>query len=371
MALSTINNSSMADTAVHGVRNLIINGAMQVAQRGTSSTSAGIQTVDRFKTNFSGPSIIQTQETLSSGEPYDRGFRKFYRMQVTTASSSTAAYVECASSFEGQDIAQSGWQYTSSNSSITVSFWARSSLAGTYYIVYQTRDGTEYHRNYAFTLAANTWTKVTFTTTGNSNLQIDSDTGRGLDLYIIPAYGTDYTGGEEVSLTDWYTRNGQTDAYLPNFTENWANTLNATFDITGVQLEVGSTATPFEHRSYGDELARCQRYYEKTYPYANTPGTASSYNTITALGMAGMDEETSGQRYMTYPWRVEKRASPTLTIYDQAGNSGKVTTLDNAGTQTHNVGVALAFAGTYVMGAGPSNSAIWGLTFFCVGDSEL
>ena len=89
----------------------------------------------------------------------------------------------------------------------------------------------ERRRNGAFTLAADTWTKVTFTTAGNSGLTVNNDNTRQFDVFIVPHYGTSFTGGEVVSTTDWYDRNSQADAYLPNFAHNWTNTANATFDV--------------------------------------------------------------------------------------------------------------------------------------------
>jgi len=293
-------------------RNLIINGAMQVAQRGTSSTSAGYQTVDRFKNAFSGVAVTQSQETLTSGDPYDAGFRHFYRLANTSVSSATSAYVQVEQRFEAQDISKSAWNYKSSSSHITISFWARSSLTGTYYVQLRTHDGTEYRRNLSFTLVADTWKKIEVTTAGNSNLQINNDNDSGLTVFITPHYGTDFTGGEEISTTDWFDRNGQADAYYPDYAQNWSNTASATFDITGVQLEVGETATPFEHRSYGDELARCQRYFEKIF-----------YNHVGQF-------MNTGNTQIGVNFSVSKRASPTVSSSGTIGYSNGSSNYTNA-----------------------------------------
>jgi hypothetical protein len=238
-------------------RNLIINGAMNVAQRGTSSTSSGHFTVDRFKQYFTQVSVTQSQQTLSSGSPYDEGFRYFVRMANTTTSSSTASQVEIQYRMEAQDLAQSGWNYKSTSSYVTFSFWARSSLAGTYYVTFRNSDANPLQYIASFTLVADTWTKVTHTIPGNSNVVFNNDNGIGLQIQIVPHYGTNLTGSG-AQLNTWHDRSGSD--YFPDYAQNWSNTSGATFDVTGVQLEVGSKATSFEHRTYGDELARCQRY---------------------------------------------------------------------------------------------------------------
>mgnify|MGYP001158495008 FL=1 len=249
----------LTNSQIGGRRNIIINGAMQMAQRGTSMTGTGYL-LDRYTIAFSGASVTTSQQSLTSGDPYNDGFRNFIRVANTSTSTAADAYVQIKQMIEAQNVAKSGWQYTSSSSDISISFWVRSSLAGTYYVAFRTYDGSEYIRNVGFTLLADTWTKVSSSVSGNSNLVFNNDNGRGLDVIFVPYYGTTYTGGGEVSTTDWYSRSGQADSYFPNYAQNWANTASATFDVTGVQLEVGSQATPFEHRSFGEELALCQRY---------------------------------------------------------------------------------------------------------------
>ena len=258
--LVTNGSGTLAWHAPYGNRNLIINGAMQVAQRGTSSTSDSYRTVDRTRTNHGGASVTQTQQTLSSGSPYDEGFRYFYRVANTAVSSATSANMQMFQFIEAQNIASSGWQYTSSSSYVTFSAWVRSSLAGTYMFRLRSFDGTA--QNYAskFTLAADTWTKITKTVPGNSNIQFDSDTGRGLEVNVTIHFGTDFTSSSFVDDA-WAAFDGSSRS--DDFDQNWCNTASATFDTTGWQLEVGEQATPFEHRSYGDELFKCRRYYQK------------------------------------------------------------------------------------------------------------
>jgi hypothetical protein len=247
-----------------GRKNIIINGAMNVAQRGTSSTSAGYETVDRIETSVNDLDEVPTfaQVDVASGTtPYTSGFRKAFKMTNgnQTGGAETLDKSEVHYKIEAQDIANSGWNYTSSSSFVTLSFWVKSSVAQNFFGHIKTTDGTAY--NYPFetgSLTADTWTKVVKTIPGNSNLQIDNDTGVGLTILFYGFMGTALTGS--VSLDTWaaYVSSTRT----PDQTSTWHTTNDATLEFTGLQLEVGSQATPFEHRSFNEELALCQRYYQ-------------------------------------------------------------------------------------------------------------
>ena len=248
---------------------------MEIAQRGTSSTTAGMYTVDRFTYAWGGhdEAPTQPQVDVSSGTtPYTEGFRKAYKVtngnQTSGAGASDLLYFE--HHIEAQDIANSGWNYTSSSSFITLSFWVKSSVSQDFKGYVRTPDGSSHTYAYSTgTLSANTWTKVTKTIPGNSNLTIDNNTGQGFQIYLWPYIGTTYTdaGVTEDAWTS-YTSGART----PVSATSWWTTNDATFEITGVQLEVGAQATPFEHRSFGEELALCQRYY-----YRMQNGSSSAY----------------------------------------------------------------------------------------------
>ena len=266
-AAITVNNTDGTCTANLTNRtnkNLVINGDFRVAQRGTSTTSQGYQTVDRILFGYSGhdEGLTQSQGDVASGTtPYTLGFRKTFKVtngnQTSGAGSSDYVYIDY--SFEAQDIANSGWNYTSASSFVTFSFWVKSSVAQAFKGYFITSDGSTY--SYAFdtgSLSADTWTKVTKTIPGNSNLTINNDNGKGFGWAIWPFIGTDLTDNSQ-SEDAWVTHNSS--ARTKDATSTWWTTNNATFEITGVQLEVGSVATDFEHRSFGQELALCQRYF--------------------------------------------------------------------------------------------------------------
>ena len=248
-------------------RNLIINGAMNVAQRGTSTTSNGYGFVDRFQTSVgtlsTGGNVTRSQQSLSSSDtgPWQAGFRKYARMSTVAAGSASAnSYIEIYTHLEAQDIANSGWDYGSASGNITLSFWFRCSANQTFYAYLRSRDGTSQAYTFSFTASGNnTWTKITHTIPGNSNLTFDNDNGSGLSLYWTPFYGTDYTNNKTLNTWAAYDQNNQT----PDMASTWLTSGAATWDITGIQLEVGDTATTFEHRSVGDELRRCYRYFQK------------------------------------------------------------------------------------------------------------
>ena len=260
MALTDIDGQRLGDSVADklGDRNLIINGAMQVAQRGTSSTTSGYGSVDRFHVQIDGGTVTHTQTAITSGSPYDEGFRSVLRLTNTATATGASNIRNPFQYIEAQNIAKSGWNYASSTSYVTLSFWVRSSVAQEFYGYLRTFDGTE--QGYSFSLgslSADTWTKVIKVIPGNSNITIDNDNGTGLQVNIAPFWGTDFTdSGNTLDTWGAFASGSRT----PDYTNTWANTANATFDITGVQLEVGNTETPFQHRSYGDELARCQRY---------------------------------------------------------------------------------------------------------------
>ena len=305
-------------------RNLIINGAMQVAQRGTSSTVAeGYGSVDRFKSNNSGNDEAPTQsqvDVASGTTPYSLGFRKAFRMTNgnQTSGAGTGDRVCIIHNIEGQDLANSGWNYTSASSFITLSFWVKSSVAQNFFVALRSRDGTEQ----GFTLetgslTADTWTKVTKAIPGNSNLQFDNDNTAGLLIEWNIFRGTTKTGS--MSLDTWAAFDGN--VRTPDQTSTWYTTNDATFEITGVQLEVGSVVTDFEHKSFAQELQLCQRYYCQTYNYGTYPGAnAGGVGVIRA--MAYGSSAYAGCGNFSFP--VKMRTTPTCSLFSRDGTAGKI-----------------------------------------------
>ena len=268
-AAITVNNTdgscAVNNTQRQG-KNLIINGAMQVAQRGTSNTTNGRGTVDRFANYYNGADEAPTQaqvDVASGTTPYTSGFRK--ALKITNGNQTSGAgstdYIWIQYKLEAQDIANSGWNYVSSSSFITLSFWVKSSVAQDFKGYLRSKDGTSQMYPFATgSLTADTWTKVTKTISGNSNLQFDNDVEQGLEINIAPFFGTDLTNN--ATTEDAWAAYVSANRTKDNTSTYWT-TNDATFEITGVQLEVGSVATDFEHRSFGDELLKCQRYYQE------------------------------------------------------------------------------------------------------------
>ena len=286
-------------------RNLIINGAMQVAQRGTSSTADGYGSVDRFKI-VSG-SVDETpthaQADVASGTtPYTLGFRKCLKITNgnQTGGAGSSDYLYTWTILEAQDVANSGWNYTSASSYITISYWVKSSVAQNFYGVLYTPDGTA--QTYVWetgSLSADTWTKITKTIPGNSNIQFDNDDGAGLYIAPIRCFdGTDRTGSLTLNAWGAYSSSTRT----PDQTSTWYTTNDATLEVTGLQLEVGSVATDFEHRSYAQELALCQRYCQ-VYPKSTGDNWGTIFN-----GYIGNANWMQGA--WTFP---EMRSAPSAT----------------------------------------------------------
>ena len=300
-------------------RNLVINGGCTVAQRATSATVSanGYHTVDRFYIGTGGEDedVTAAQGTVASGTtPYNLGFRNC--LKVTNGNQSSGAgthdYCEIMYQVEAQDVANSGWIYTSASSYVTLSFWVKSSVAQNFYGFFLTRDGT--NRNYPFetgSLSADTWTKITKTIPGSTNVQFDNNNGQGITLEILPFYGTNFTNNSS-TVNTWINWDGN--AACPDNTSTWWTTNDATFEITGLQIEVGDVATDFEHRTYGDELARCQRYFRR-----------DGGGQYTGYGLCLINASSGG--IWTMPLDPPMRAAPTITndgnvrLYDGSANS--------------------------------------------------
>ena len=292
-------------------KNIIINGAMNVAQRGTSSTANGYGSVDRFRILYNGTDEAPThaQVDVASGTtPYTSGFRKAYKITNgnQTGGAGGADYIIVRTILEAQDIANSGWNYTSSSSNITLSFWVKSSVAQNFYGNLVSYDGTP--QNYAFetgSLTADTWTKITKTIPGNSNLTFDNNNEAGVRLNILPFFGASYTGS--VTLNQWAAYSGS--AQTPANTSTWYTTNDATFEITGVQLEVGSVATDFEHKSFAEELALCQRYFQSI----SRSSSSNSVDGTFAAGTCNTNGGAGGILQVMVRFQTTMRAAPTMT----------------------------------------------------------
>jgi len=232
--------------------NFIYNGEMQIAQRGTSSTSYGYQTVDRWKVNVSVGAFTTSQDTESPNN-----FSKSLKLDCTTAATASGNNnISIQQHLEGLDLQGIG-AGTSDAKSLTLSFWVRSTKTGVFNTILYQKDGGKFAVQNTTISSANTWEKKTFTVAGNTADAIANDNTKSLTVEFWLDAGPDYRGGTVDGSWNTWANNEAGEGITLNLGDNTANN----FWITGIQLELGDFASDYAHKSYGDELARCQRYF--------------------------------------------------------------------------------------------------------------
>ena len=268
MAIDKVVSASIADDAVtsdkvsynkNQFRNIIINGDMSIAQRGTSATGLtgnGYSTCDRFKQEIS--SMGTWTQSQSTTVPSGQGFATSLKMDCTTADASPAAsdYIYITQKIEGQNL-----QYlkkgTSSAESTTLSFWVRSNKTGTYIARLRDADNTRSTSKSYTISSADTWEKKTITFDGDTTGTLNNDNGTSLQLYFYLGAGSNYTSG--TLATSWEANTNANNAVGQ---VNLADSTSNEWYITGVQLEAGTAASDFEFLPVDVNLNRCYRYFQ-------------------------------------------------------------------------------------------------------------
>ena len=242
-------------------RNKVINGAMTISQRGASFAAANnVFTLDRYKIFGSHNGAVTVTQSATSPD----GFAKSLKVDVTTADTSIAAgqYIQLNHRIEAQDLQDLAYG-TSAAKTITVSFYVRSNVTGNYSFAIQLPDNSNKQVSLVYTInSANTWERKTFSIAGDTSGGINDDNGNGFNIFWNLAIGTQYTSGTQRSAWHAYADADFAAGHAVNLLSSTSNE----WHLTGVQIEVGDTATSFEHRSYGEELARCQRYFYSYIP---------------------------------------------------------------------------------------------------------
>ena len=310
MALGTIDTNQIASEAVTvpkvtdqvlSSRNLIINGAMTVNQRGNQTNTSGssVYFVDRWNL-FENTGALAANLQQSTVVPSGQGFGNSLLIDCTTADSSVAAsHVSVLRQvIEGQNLQRLAYG-TSSAKSLTISFWVRSTKTGTYTLEIYHNATQSRNQNHPYTISqADTWEYKTITFSGDTSATLDNDNQATFYVQWALSAGSDYTSGTQ--QTTWANF---TDATRFAGQVNFFDSTSNNFYLTGVQMEVGDTATPFESEDIGTTLRKCKRYYEllegNVYPTDYT--TASLGN---------------------YYWTEEKRAVPTVTADTNTGGLG-------------------------------------------------
>jgi hypothetical protein len=293
-----------------GHKNLVKNGAMVVAQRATSAssdTTGTVRTIDRMNPEIS--SAGTWTQSQSTDVPSGQGFVNSFKLDCTTADASLSAgdYVIFGYRMEGIELQRLNYG-TSGAKNTVLSFWVKTNKTGNYVVQFQNIRSTNRTCSLLYTVSsANTWQKVEFPIPADTAATFDNDNLLSGILYWWLAAGTDWTSG--TLNTTWADRVNANNAAGLNV--NLADSTDNEWYITGIQLEEGDVATPFEHEDFGTTLAKCQRYYVKD--GATYPGGSSAYKFFAA----GTCVSTTSGRF-TYHFPVPMRTSPTL---GQSANS--------------------------------------------------
>ena len=302
-----------------GRRNILYNGAMQLAQRSASvaglGAASGYFTVDRWDCKVGGLAGRFTMAQVGGGPLAEAGISDCLQFSCTTADTSVAAteYFFLSQSLEGQDV-QIIRKGTANAEQLTLSFWVKGNAAATYAAeLFDNDNNRQISKTFAVTTS---WSKITLTYPADTTGALDDNSANSFSVHFWLHAGTNYTSGTLESA--WAST---TAANRAAGISSFLDATSRTFFLTGVQLELGATATEFEYRTFGDELESCQRYYEKSYNQGVDPATD------TAVGCSGAFLSTSGangyniaaQSFMT-----KKRTTGTYVVYAKSGESGRV-----------------------------------------------
>jgi hypothetical protein len=316
MALTKVDQTMVSDQ-VFGRRNLLINGDMRIAQRATAysgATGTDYYTVDRwqFIASSAGTWTVSQSTTVPTGE----GFAYSHKFDCTTADASLGAgdYLLLGQKIEGINLQHLKYG-TSSAEKLTLSFWVRSAKTGTYVVEYRNANsGGTRTQSQSYTIsAADTWEKKTITIDGDTASTFENTTNSELEIYLWLAAGSNFTSG--TLNTSW---GSDTTANRAVGVVNLADSTSNDWYITGVQLEVGNNATPFEHLSYGEDLALCSRYFFKAKPSGALVAWAHPLTTGDTV-----------YRRCTLAFPVEMRDHPTISF-----TSANDSTLSNTNPAT-------------------------------------
>ena len=332
------------DNVGQGSSNIIINGAMTVSQRGDSTgiTSGGYYACDRFKSDLSGVGTWSIAQSTTA--PTNKGFQNSVKLDCTTANGSLAsgAYFIYQTRIEGQNL-QSLAFGTSEAKPLVLSFYVKSNKTGTYHIgLYNTDNARMNGRTYTID-SANTWELKTISFDADTSQGFTNDNNSSLLIEWWLAGGTDYTSGS--TPTAWTSADNTIRA--GGLAVNLADSTDNEWLMTGVQLEVGSQASDFQHEDIGTTFLKCNRYFQKF---------VSGTNGYTIFLNGGIDD-ASGDAFLRGNFRVQMRAVPTYYatnsyLYSQPGG-----TISYSGTPTNRCSAGIATMG-YNVGAGSQGHAI-------------
>ena len=314
-------------TGIAGRRNMILNGAMKISQRGTSFAVIGNGDYSLDRWQFTESSIGAYTITQDSSGP--AGFANSLKIDCTTADASPASgeWLTFQYKIEGQDLQQLK-KGTASAESVTLSFWVKCNKTGNIQVNLKDEDNNRQIGNTVTIDSADTWEQKSLTFAGDTTGALGDDNACSMFIEWWLDSGSSLSSG--AVPTSWETK-ADTDRNAGGtlaFADSTSNYIN----ITGVQLELGTVATDFEHRSYGEELALCQRYYEKSYAQATTPGTTTDngrhaffFNTVNNGYVGGFIKHI-----------VTKRATPTITTYAPGDGTSGEGSFYEFGTSTTN-----------------------------------
>jgi hypothetical protein len=337
---ATVNGISPLANSARFARNIVINGDMKVAQRATTATvgpngtGEGYTVVDRFLNSLNG-TVVSTF-TQSTDAP--SGFAKSAKIVITTADSSLAStdFWHFRTSLEGQDLQHIG-KGTSGAKSLTVSFWVKSNKTGVYTTEFEDVNNSRIS-SMSYTInSSNVWEYKSLTFNPDTTGAFTDNPNLSLRINFWLVSGSQYQGGTFYNGTWGADVDGNR---VHNSQVNLGDTVGNSWQITGLQLETGSVATDFEHKTYASELTACQRYYQNYIDY--------NYATLGAgRGASGGDLVV-----FTVPLPTQMRANPTITtngayyVYDH--NSRTLTTptslSQSQGDATKNTNITLAMA---------------------------